>query len=55
MQYAIKCGAKKLFIISNSSLKTALHIYFKHGFKEIGLKDYEYERGDIAFELTVSQ
>ena len=26
------------------------HIYEKHGFKEIKLDDYEYERGDIAFE-----
>ena len=28
----------------------AFHIYEKHGFKEIKLDDYEYERGDIAFE-----
>ena len=43
-------GAKRLFIISNSSLKSALHIYEKFGFKEIKLDDYEYVRGDIAFE-----
>ena len=55
MKYAIEHGAKKMFIISNSRLKTALHIYHKHGFKEIKLKDYEYGRGDIAFELTVNQ
>ncbi len=53
MEYAISNGAKKLFILSNSSLKTALHIYYKHGFKEIKLNNYEYERGDIAFELTI--
>lgn len=53
MEFAVSHGAKKLFMLSNSSLKTALHIYFKHGFKEIKLKDYEYERGDIAFELVV--
>ena len=55
MKYAIDHGAKKLFMISNSRLQAALHIYHKYGFKEIKLKDYEYERGDIAFELTVNQ
>ena len=54
MKYAIGRGAKKLFILSNSRLKTALHIYYKHGFEEIKLKDYEYERGDIAFELIIN-
>lgn len=54
MKYVIDHGAKKLFILSNSRLKAALHIYPKHGFKEIKLKDYEYERGDITFELTVT-
>lgn len=45
----------KLFMLSNSRSQAALHIYHKYGFKEIKLKDYEYERGDIAFELTVNQ
>lgn len=53
MKYAIDHGAKKLFILSNSRLEAALHIYRKYGFKEIKLKDYEYQRGDIAFELCV--
>ena len=43
-------GAGRLFIISNSKLAPALHIYEKFGFKEIKLDDYEYERGDIAFK-----
>ena len=55
MKYAIDHGAKKLFMLSNSRLQAALHIYHKYGFKEIKLKDYEYERGDIAFELIVNQ
>lgn len=53
MQYAIKNGAKKLFLLSNSKLKPALHIYEKFGFKEVKLDDYEYKRGDIAFEYIV--
>lgn len=53
MQYAIAHGAGRLFMISNSRLKPALHIYEKHGFQEVKLDDYEYERGDIAFEYVV--
>ena len=50
MEWAQEHGAKRLFIISNSRLKPALHIYKKFGFKEIKLDDYGYTRGDIAFE-----
>lgn len=53
MKWAVNHGAKKLFILSNSKLKPALHIYKKYGFHEIKLKDYEYVRGDIAFEYIV--
>lgn len=52
MDWALNHGAEKLFIISNSQLKPALHIYKKFGFKEIKLENYEYKRGDIAFEYT---
>lgn len=50
MEWALEHGAERLFILSNSKLKPALHIYKKYGFKEIALDDYEYIRGDIAFE-----
>lgn len=50
MKWALNHGAQKLFILSNSKLKPALHIYRKYGFKEIKLDNYEYIRGDIAFE-----
>jgi len=53
MNWALSHDAKKLFILSNSSLKPALHIYEKYGFHEIKLNDYEYVRGDIAFEYVV--
>lgn len=53
IQWAIDHGAKRLFILSNSKLETAIHIYDKFGFKEIKLDNYEYERGDIAFEKIV--
>ncbi len=50
MKWALEHGAERLFILSNSKLKPALHIYKKYGFEEIALNDYEYIRGDIAFE-----
>ena len=53
VQWAIKHGAKRLFIVSNSKLKPAIHIYKKFGFKEISLDNYEYIRGDIAFERII--
>lgn len=53
MEWAIKHGAKKLFLLSNRKLKPAIHIYEKYGFQEIKLHDYEYVRGDIAFERII--
>ena len=50
MKWALEHGAERLFILSNSKLKPALHIYENYGFREIKLDDYEYVRGDIAFE-----
>lgn len=50
MNWALNHGAERLFILSNSQLKPALHIYRKYGFKEIKLENYQYVRGDIAFE-----
>ncbi|MDE6602072.1 MAG: GNAT family N-acetyltransferase [Lachnospiraceae bacterium] len=54
MEYAFANNAGKLFILSNSTLKPALHIYQKYGFKEIKLDNYKYTRGDIAFEYIVN-
>lgn len=53
VDYAVKNGAKRIYIISNSKLKAALHIYEKFGFKQIEMGDYHYDRGNIAFELNV--
>lgn len=53
MQWAVGHGAPRLFILSNSKLSAALHIYEKFGFKEIKLDNYEYIRGDIAFEKII--
>ena len=53
MNWAIQNGADRIFLISNSKLFPALHIYEKYGFAEVKLDDYEYERGDIAFEKII--
>lgn len=53
MQWAIRHGASRLFIVSNRKLKAALHIYEKFGFQEIKLDNYEYVRGDVAFEKLI--
>ena len=55
MNWAASHGAERLFILSNSKLKAALHIYEKYGFHEIKLENYEYDRGDIAFECIIDQ
>lgn len=55
MNWAVSHGAERLFILSNSKLKAALHIYEKYGFREVKLEDYEYVRGDIAFEYIIGR
>lgn len=50
MDWALTHGAEKLFILSNSCLQPALHIYRKFGFEEVKLENYGYVRGNIAFE-----
>lgn len=53
VRWAEEHGAKRLFILSSTKLKPALHIYEKFGFREIKLDDYGYARGDIALEKIV--
>lgn len=52
--YAEAHGATELFLLSNTKLKAAMHIYQKYGFQEIKLGDYEYARGNIAFSRKVA-
>ena len=50
---AKELGAKRLFLESNTLLKTAIHIYRKLGFKELSEYHPAYERGDIQMELSI--
>lgn len=48
-------GARQLFIISNTVLEPAIHLYRRLGFAEVPLPpDREYARGNIALELDLA-
>ncbi len=55
MDYACRHGAKKLVLISCRSLKPAIHLYQKFGFREVPYrKEYwKSEKADIEMELDV--
>ncbi|WOO42753.1 GNAT family N-acetyltransferase [Rubellicoccus peritrichatus] len=54
LQHARDLGAKKLLIISNTIMESAIHLYRKYGFVEIPLPDsQEYDRANIAMELSL--
>ena len=42
-----------LILYSNRSLKSAIHLYTKYGFKEIPLEAGIYERADIKMEKSI--
>lgn len=47
-------GARQLFIISNTVLKPAIHLYRQLGFVDVPLPaEQEYARGNIALELRL--
>lgn len=46
-------GARKLTIVSNTTLAPALHLYRSFGFHEVPLQNDDYARGDIALELIL--
>ncbi len=50
---AKELGAKRLFLESNTLLKTAIYIYRKIGFKELSECHPAYERGNIQMELIL--
>ena len=52
---AKELGGKKVFIESNTLLKSAIHIYRKLGFKELPEYHTTYERGNIQMELILEE
>lgn len=52
---AIEQGGKKIFLESNTLLKSAIHLYRKLGFKELAEYHPAYARGNIQMELVVKE
>jgi ribosomal protein S18 acetylase RimI-like enzyme len=50
---AKEMNLEKLILYSNRSLKPAIDLYLKYGFKEIHLDPGHYERADIKMELDL--
>ena len=50
---AKKMGAKKLYLVSNSKLTTALSLYEKYGFKHVPVIDNHYSNADVRMEISV--
>lgn len=45
--------AEKVILYSNTSLKPAIHLYKKYGFKEVPLGAVEYRRANIKMEIEI--
>lgn len=53
MDYAIVHGAKKIMLVSNRILTSAMHLYARMGFREVPIDFMEYERVNIQMEYIV--
>lgn len=53
IDFGKKNKAKKIFLVSNRKLSTALHLYRKHQFIETALDPTDYDRADIQMELIL--
>lgn len=55
IDYARQRKLPKIIIVSNRKCTHAVHLYRKHGFKEIPVdkKKFPFARADIAFELVL--
>ncbi len=56
VEWAERHGARRIYILTNSSLSAAIHIYESHGFQRVFLENYGgYARGDYALEKYVKR
>lgn len=56
VKWAEAHGANRIYILTNSSLSAAIHIYESHGFKRILTDDFGgFARGDYALEKMVER
>lgn len=50
---AHKRKARKVFLFSNSQLKTAIALYLKYGFQHVEVKDAPFKTADVKMELVL--
>jgi putative acetyltransferase len=50
---AIELGAKKIFLVSNSKLATAVSLYEKYGFVHVPVIENHYSNADVRMEKLV--
>ncbi len=53
IEFAKQNNAKKIFLVSNRKLKTALNLYSKYKFIEVPMDETDYERADIQMEYIL--
>lgn len=52
LERARKLGAKKVFLYSNTKSYQAINLYFKLGFRVVGLDSQEFKRANIQMEMS---
>ncbi|GAB3534633.1 hypothetical protein GCM10027443_22120 [Pontibacter brevis] len=55
VERAKKAGARKVYLVSNRRLTTALSLYTRLGFVEVPMPPSIYERADIKMELDLEK
>ncbi|MEO5892571.1 MAG: GNAT family N-acetyltransferase [Ferruginibacter sp.] len=53
LEQAKTIGAKRIFLESNSQLKTALLLYEKYGFRHVPIVNSHYHTADVMMELLL--
>lgn len=56
MEFSRRAGARRMVIVSNTSLAAAIRLYEKHGFRRVPLDtDERYVRADIKLERELGE
>lgn len=53
--FAEERGATRVFLLSSSSLRVALHLYERAGFVHVPFSVSEYARGDVRMEIALGE
>ncbi|MCW3105996.1 MAG: family acetyltransferase [Segetibacter sp.] len=53
LEKAKELNADKIILYSNTTLKPAIHLYEKFGFKEVPLGNVDYKRANIKMEIDI--